>query len=167
MVIEGFRAGWRAGVGDTTATATVAQDLRGGDVAGAGQVVADVVNQASNAVQGGLQRLVAGVVSFGAEVLSAVGAEGMARGARAAASDIQVVRYEGRAQFNLQSFCFHVKRAWTAACRAYGDDRIKGLGKLSFSVASWGANSKEAIKDIFCAIGNGFKSLRERIKSLF
>jgi hypothetical protein len=71
-----------------------------------------------------------------------------------------------RAEGGFKRAGVHFKRAWTAASRAYEDKNIEGIGaNLAFSVASWGANMKEGLGSIGCAIGDGFKSLKEQIQS--
>jgi hypothetical protein len=124
------------------------------------------MERAGAAVTGFFRQAGAAVANMAGDALATVGANDMAQEAHQAGHDLRATGFEGQAQSSLQKAGSHFKRAFTAAFRSYKDTNIKGLGaNLTFSVASWGANMWEGIKNFGCAIGNGCKSLVERIRS--
>jgi hypothetical protein len=164
MDVKGFGAGWRAGVQDANAAHAITRDMRGGNVQGAVQTAGEVVSDLADRGRDFAQRLAGNALHLVGRGVGAVSPD-VGAAVERAASRIDGARHEGRAQSSLQRAGSSFKKAWTAAFRAYKNDNIKGLGaNLAFSVASWGSNMKEGMKNLACAIGNGFKALGTWIK---
>ncbi|MDR0445285.1 MAG: hypothetical protein LBG98_03335 [Puniceicoccales bacterium] len=162
MPIEGLSQGWKAGLEDANFGASAVRDIQDGNP---GKVIENAANIAGNVIRGGLWRLGAEACEAASNALSAVGFNSMAQDAEQAGHRLQAARYEGKAESDIQKAGSHFKRAWTAAFRAHDNSKIKGVGAhLAFSVASWGTNMKEGLKNLGCAIGNGFMSLKEHIQ---